>query len=502
MKKGVRYLMYGTKDTYINADGYIFDSDGRIIHDPWRNRSFANTPVPSSIQLMDGHDKPCGHRLTLGEALMFTFYGLSICPIIARYDDEPATLSNIAYRVDGIVATLRVHQEAAVLHLANGQTELFKTMHHTSSSRGHGVWSHIYYINQYGLVLDLTMSARGQMAQFLPWVYYNAYPHSAATGCDTAIHELVYRIWVSNEEPNGRIVHHKDECLWNPSKDNLALITRSEHALIHDSPRHTSEITMDKIEKAFQMIMNNDHIDDIVLMLTGGRSDLRTSALNIVKRILHNPKSYAAIRANYDISGYQGYKGKKIDEAAVERICQLLATNDPRYTDLYLGEKTGFSPTFIRQIRTNTLSNKTAMAIRAKYADAIDPKPRSTGHFAKGLTPEQVHSIIWLCKCSNLTNDNIGMLFNIAGEVVRYIRTANPKGAYYNIVKEPVKCHFSDYDRKFARKREGVQMVDDSGHHLTDDEIIDVWCSRLQDPMTHNMMTPERAEYFLNELTK
>ena len=502
MKTGIHYLMYGTTDVYITPDCTLYDVNGRVMRDSWTNRTLVDTPIPDYVHLTEGHEAPLGHRLTFGEAMMFTLYGRSMCPITARYADEPPTYDNIAYDINNWQVVLRPNGPDLTL-CANGKEETFKFMYRNSNSRvGRGIWEYVYFINQYGAILELTVGAT-QKKRIIPWEYHNAYPFSASISSTTSIHDLVYRIWVQPDvDFESKVVHHKDECPWNSDKDNLTLMTRSDHiAGHHRGPRKPGSIGYDKIERAFQMIEQNAHIDDIILMMTDGRSDLRTTAQNIVKRILNNPKSYPMFRDKYDVSGYQKFKGKKVNEAVIEQICQLLATNDPRYTDLYLAELTGMTATFIRQIRTNALSNKTAQAIRSKYADKISAAPRATGQFTKKMTPNQIRTIMWLCKCSNLSNQEIAELFNGNNDMIRNIRIADPKCAYLDIVKEPITSSFTEYDRKYGRTKTGVQLVDsETGRLLSPVDVITEFQKRIMDPNTNEPMTDERTKELLRSM--
>ena len=503
MKTGIRYLMYGTTNVYITSDCTLYDANGRVMRDPWTNRTLVDTPIPEYIHLTEGHESPLGHRLTFGEAMMFTLYGRSICPIMARYADEPPTYDNITYDINNWRVMLRPDGSDLTL-CTDGKEETFKFVYRNANSRvGRGIWEYVYYVNQYGAILEVTYGPT-QKKRILPWEYHNAYPFSTSISNTTSIHDLVYRIWVQPDVNfDSKVVHHEDECPWNPDKDNLTLMTRADHvAGHHRGPRKQGSIGFDKIETAFQMLEQNAHIDDIILMLTDGRSDLRTTAQNIVRRILNNPKSYPMFRDKYNVSGYQKFKGKKVNEAVIEQICQLLATNDPRYTDLYLAELTGMTSTFIRQIRTNALSNKTAQAIRAKYENEISSAPRATGQFVKKMTPSQIRTIMWLCKCSNLSNQEIAEICNANNDMVRNIRIADPKCAYLDIVKEPIESPFTEYDRKYGRLKTGVQLVDsETGKPLSPADVIAEFQRRIMDPDTNEPMSEDRVKELLHSMS-
>ena len=436
--------MYGTRNFSIGEGGVIIrripdqDLEPIVVHNG-RSRQY------HKLMKFDDVDG-INIELTLPQLFAYSFYGKASSKIFIRYPDEPLTLNNCRYRIFDMRPMEDSEFGQKRLAVDGDEFRLFST-------GKDGMPMH--FINRYGAVLEIRYDASGRIiTEIVPWTYYNSYPVTTAIGIDRKIHELVYITYVdpSYKNVNDTTIHHKNEMRWDPRPENLEVISRSEHSRDHldGAPINSyGEGFPDyKLRQMFEMLDADEHIDDIIAMLTDGDERRANAARCTVFRAFQRPNFKAELRKGLNIHNYRANKGRKVDTDAVRKACSILADPEKRMSDGDIAAIVGLPIGLIGQIRRGKSTNSTVQDIIDEYDGKIDPSVRVTGFFQNTIPKDVVDGVKHLCIWTNLDNREIASKYSISATTVRYIR----EGLSKEYSTAPLDCKFTPRERKYKRE--------------------------------------------------
>ena len=423
-------MMYGTKSFGISEDARVmYFPTGEIVIDPWKHRI-----LPTKRFKVKNEQTGEVGAYTLPELMIYTYMGRCKSVIRLKYEDEPPTIDNCFY---GSGLQVDRCEPGKVMYIADDEYRIC------------GFYKDDYfYVNRNGTVIAVAMlDNRRYRLEYDRWEYRYGYPFATFRGISTrAIHTLVWNAWSSDPFIAGHDIHHKDECKWNASIDNLVQLSKAEHSRVHQNlqtPRY--RYTEDDARYVCEELEKHTPIQHIVEELARRNGGLYNSAGNFVSRVQRR-MAFVDISDNYDIDCAKQLKHRgDYTEDQVVQVCELLV--EGKASDLEISRRTGVAQHFIRKIRLGRyeeVKSNIVKRVARRYAGQITPEIRKTGQYVKVLDEDRIRKVIDLRQRSNWSNQEIGDEVGCCSEVVRYI--ANGIGSYS--AYGPVECVFSESERR------------------------------------------------------
>ena len=431
-------IMYGTKKYAINQDAQIINLvTGNIVLDPWK------TFVPPTKRLTFTDDTGCTATFTLPQFMIYTYMGvIPNAKVLVRYPSEPPILSNCYY-----AGSLNREKCIPGKVMYIGDEEFRKCG--ASNRTGYAA-----YISKYGVTISVVVQNDHMYLNYGAWEYREGYPFGLLPGVREAIHRMVWDVWGDRPQTAGMDVHHKDRNRWNPSIQNLALLSKPDHRAEHAKRTNQVRYTKDDVEYVIASTLDKTPKHEIVNTLALRNGGSHVSAARFVHNI-QTKRAYQNLTEGYDFSDYPKHIGNKIEwspERATE-ACELLM--DDKISDLEIARRTGVSYAVIGKIRRgeyDRIRDRTTREIAKMYDGRILKEVHQDGRFKRALDEEAIRRLVDLRQRTNWTNEEIGNELGCSSETVRFVVNGIKQYAAYG----PVECAFTESER---RRSKGVRLM-------------------------------------------
>lgn len=426
--------MYGTERYGINEDGRVMDVDNdKIVVNPWLKR------IDPFRQISINDSAGSSITASLAQLVMYTFYGVMDAPIKLHYPDEPPTASNCYYDTH-----INLEKGVTTEKVFFGEEEF--RAYHTDGE-------YVYYISRNGVIVAVRRLI-GDMYEhrFLKWRYRYAYPWLSIPKKGGALHVAVWDLWSDEGYVPYQDVHHKDEHLWNPSIDNLELLSKGEHRRMHGGVGTHRMTTYDDIIHIFEQLQDRIPMYRIAQEYAARSGLTEPEARRQVSRMLYKD-IFPEIRKDYklDREFYMANKNREktvTDEMVNTAIDMLLEGNS---TDREIAQVSGLRDYYVRAIRTKSGSFMYHPVVMQRMADVDRIGTLQHQYYPQMLDNDTLHQIIDLLQRTNYTNKEIAQRFNCTAETMR--RICRGEGEYSHV--GPVERVFSTQS---IRMRNGVTI--------------------------------------------